>query len=191
LPQKIFSVQEEPPTWDDDDAAGLESVSEPDLSDEDGVARPIPGGDEEELLADPELVTLDTRPTLRQAPRVSVEEEEWDAPSPIPILGGVIDRSATPNSIPVLVERPSMDMPKNAIPASPSLGRGQSGNGDGRALMDEGEDKSGGERGGREEEEDMATSMDMGQPRRPTQGPRGMMRQRTDSWVKPERPDDI
>ncbi|WWD22424.1 hypothetical protein CI109_106915 [Kwoniella shandongensis] len=32
LPQKIFTVQDEPPTWDEDDDAGLESVSEPDLS---------------------------------------------------------------------------------------------------------------------------------------------------------------
>ena len=33
LPQKIFTVQDEPPTWDDDTDAGLESVSEPDLDD--------------------------------------------------------------------------------------------------------------------------------------------------------------
>ncbi|KAK8845476.1 hypothetical protein IAR55_006189 [Kwoniella newhampshirensis] len=32
LPQKIFTVQDEPPSWDEDYDAGLESVSEPDLS---------------------------------------------------------------------------------------------------------------------------------------------------------------
>ena len=35
LPQKIFSVLDEPPTWDDGASAGLESVSEPDFSSED------------------------------------------------------------------------------------------------------------------------------------------------------------
>ncbi|KAK4686864.1 cysteine protease ATG4, partial [Tremellales sp. Uapishka_1] len=43
LPQKIFTVADEPPTWDDDDETGLESVSEPDMDHE------VPPSEEEDL----------------------------------------------------------------------------------------------------------------------------------------------
>lgn len=55
LPQKIFTVQDEPPSWDDDDDTGLESVSEPDMDDLDDEAVV----DENELSGDFAQTALD------------------------------------------------------------------------------------------------------------------------------------
>lgn len=59
MPYKIFTVQNEPPVWDDNDDAGLESVSEPDMSDDDrGTTGSSPitnrheDEEEEEMLRD-------------------------------------------------------------------------------------------------------------------------------------------
>ena len=49
LPQKIFTVQDEPPSWDDDDDTGLESVSEPDM---DGMNDLDVEPDDDDELAD-------------------------------------------------------------------------------------------------------------------------------------------
>lgn len=54
MPQKIFSVQDEPPSWDEDDEAGLESVSEPDLDEE----NEDPAGDAEGDGEDNEMVEV-------------------------------------------------------------------------------------------------------------------------------------
>lgn len=176
LPQKIFSVQDEPPTWDEDDA-GLESVSEPEFSDGDGhVPVPVHSGTNKALLADTASLGLEDRGiSIQQKPKVTGEEDDWEAPSSYPVPLGIIDRSATPNSIPVLVERPSLDMPKNAPSSS---------NGDHReARGAEAEEEGVGE------EEDVVE--DTGTAKRVAPGVRVMMRQRTDSWVKPDRPDDF
>lgn len=71
LPQKIFTVQDEPPTWDDDDETGLESVSEPDMDElNDDMAETVIGNGDESAA------------TLRpmDIPRKQSEDrdEEWE-----------------------------------------------------------------------------------------------------------------
>ena len=87
LPQKIFTVQDEPPSWDDNDEAGLESVSEPDLDD-------LAAG---EMSADDDMddgnTTVDAIPTSYTVPRLDAVQPnsddrkadgEWDRTS-IPV----------------------------------------------------------------------------------------------------------
>ena len=67
LPQKIFTVQDEPSSWDDDNQAGLESVSEPD-----GEA----SGDSDNERPDVTAETINIPP---KAHEVSVDaEEDWE-----------------------------------------------------------------------------------------------------------------
>jgi hypothetical protein len=61
LPQKIFTVQDEPPSWDDEDDAGLESVSEPDNDDSSigaGEDNNNDGGDDGLISADTTLEAI-------------------------------------------------------------------------------------------------------------------------------------
>nr|XP_019048884.1 hypothetical protein I302_02663 [Kwoniella bestiolae CBS 10118]OCF27814.1 hypothetical protein I302_02663 [Kwoniella bestiolae CBS 10118] len=122
LPHKIFTVQDEPPSWDVDSDAGLESVSEPDepsLDDEEIENVPISSGRQPDsnTVSSPEESTPEgiendivlSKDTTSQAVDIITnktknvnidneeegEEEEWT-------LGG------TPSSQkPVLVERPT------------------------------------------------------------------------------------
>ena len=103
LPQKIFTVQEEPPSWGDDDETGLESVSEPDLDDlADDVADTHVSESEEEEFDNADVSSMTVGPiqipskSAYTAPRRS-EDDEWDTG---------LDRG-TPSSQPIFVERPS------------------------------------------------------------------------------------
>ncbi|ORY23614.1 peptidase family C54-domain-containing protein [Naematelia encephala] len=114
LPQKIFTIQEEPPSWDDDDDAGLESVSEPEVDldlDESPAGspevQPDDDDDEENLIsANTTLEALNIPPTpmslsFQRTPVPTVEleeEEEWETG---------LDRGSTPSSQPLMVERGS------------------------------------------------------------------------------------
>ena len=143
LPQKIFSVLDEPPVWDDAASAGLESVSEPDFSDDEsdeGILSPLGGS-----------LTLPAggRPTGSPRKDAGLEEEDEDLSATVRSLGmerdetvrgglsGVVDgrglQGDEPESMPptprvaapppffsrpsvVLVEHPPADEPRNAIP---------------------------------------------------------------------------
>lgn len=143
----------------------MESVSEPDLSDED-VASPMAiGEDDEELLAETETLTLESPIVSPSRPTTlpTKDEDEWVGGSSLPIVTNH-DRSDTPTSVPVLIEKPSMEVMN-----------GMSGGvGDHEAVR-----------------EDMDEMTDMENPRRVAPGVRIMMRQRTDSWVKPDKPTDM
>ncbi|WVQ62532.1 uncharacterized protein L199_000674 [Kwoniella botswanensis] len=111
LPQKIFTVQDEPPSWDVDSDAGLESVSEPDepsLDDEEIEGVPIsshrqpissPGVENEEVVLSRnttakavDIINHSTK-GMRIGDDEEEEEEDWT-------LGG------TPLSQkPILIER--------------------------------------------------------------------------------------
>lgn len=160
----------------------MESVSEPDLSDESGSPPVRHGEDDEELLAETKELTLEPTIGIRSLqipiPLSSQLEDEWESPSSFPRANHLIDRSLTPNSAPVLVETPT-DMPQGTV----SLPNGQ------KRVLEEPVVR---EPEAVEDEllEDTDIMADMGSPRRPAPGVRGM-RQRTDSWVKPDRPDDF
>nr|XP_018266846.1 uncharacterized protein I303_00824 [Kwoniella dejecticola CBS 10117]OBR89004.1 hypothetical protein I303_00824 [Kwoniella dejecticola CBS 10117] len=114
LPHKIFTVQDEPPSWDEDSDAGLESVSEPDepsLDDEEIGGVPITSARNHSLnsaspssspMDEIDLSTTTVKPVDINAQTRNMklsndeeEEEEWTE-------GG------TPSSQnPVLVERPT------------------------------------------------------------------------------------
>ena len=104
LPQKIFTVQDEPPAWDDDDEAGLESVSEPEMEDlADGMGETAllnVDGDEADTTVEADTIAPWSR---RRAGRVD-EDAEWETR---------VERGWTPYSQPILVERPSSDVRKD------------------------------------------------------------------------------
>ena len=152
---RIFTVQDEPPDWDEDDDADLESVSEPDIEN--------PAEEDSDLAEDADLLPPTSHPSI--PPPVDIEtpfrnlgqeDDDWEAADRSISLP---ERGSTPSSQPVLVERPSMDMPSKAIPLPGPPGDVR------RAQLD----------GMRE---------DVGQGRPPSVAPSGG-RTRTESWVKP------
>jgi cysteine protease ATG4 len=131
LPQKIFSIQDEPPIWDEDDDAGLESVSEPDVDELSDIEPP----EEEEEVVGAELAGSNSAvaaepvdiPHLRSlkintsditsakyGKPAENEEADWDET--------IAERSDALSSQPVLVSRGFPDMPINAIPRPNSSG---------------------------------------------------------------------
>lgn len=102
LPQKIFTVQDEPPTWDDDDETGLESVSEPDMDDlNDDMAETIIGvGDESGATLQP--VDIPRKQSIEK-------DEEWEEElRSTPSQGGLSDwvgsHSRRPPPVPLVRE---------------------------------------------------------------------------------------
>jgi cysteine protease ATG4 len=169
LPHKIFSIQDEPPSWDQDDAAGLESVSEPELSDGSSARRTTPEEADEEVLVEPDEQNTAGQMATSAGPLPSEGRGEQHGGTSAIFSGAahLIGRSTTPNSIPVMVERPSTDMPQNV----------------GREVTATLRTEDGGLEG-----EDVMTDIDG--PQRP-HAREPMLRHRTDSWVKPDRPDDV
>lgn len=174
MPQKIFSVENEPPSWEDDDAAGLESVSEPEISDEEEDSREaVPTFDDAELIADKEV--LNSIASDRVGLSIDSPEVINGEAGPSSRFGdhGVVDRATTLNSIITTVEQPNADMPQNAIPRTPKLADESSG----AAINAPVDADSNG-----------AGTTKSAHAVRPAPGVlRGVERQRTDSWIKPDR----
>lgn len=147
------------------------------MSDEEEVIPSVPGMDDDELVSRTAGLNLASSRDFSRSLRLEKVEDDWDGPSSTSGIEGVIDRTATPSSIPVLVERPSMDMPKNAItPASRTINSSEE--------VDTGGNVDGEETEGEETVKERSKGF-----ARPVPGVRGMERQRTDSWVKPDRPE--
>jgi hypothetical protein len=104
LPQKIFTVQDEPPSWDDDDEAGLESVSEPDMDDLAGdMAETVLGVGDGGEMGDVSSVTLRGMDIPRES---SSKDEEWEEElRSTPSQGGMEDwmgsRTRRPPPVPL------------------------------------------------------------------------------------------
>jgi len=134
LSQKIFTVQDEPSTWDDEDDAGLESVSEPDVDD---PSEPGDGLDMDDSMTlherpytPPPLTSVDagfrgmriTTPPVRHVP-----ESEWlnedikDTPSPSTLSRKRLGSEEADPLTPKAFGSPANDVPAPAINIQPAL----------------------------------------------------------------------
>ncbi|WVQ80335.1 hypothetical protein IAT38_002440 [Cryptococcus sp. DSM 104549] len=81
LPKKIFTVLDEPPSWDEEDDPGLESVSEPDMDEPLSESEPEPTRD----LSLEDVDPLSTSVTLKQlAPLAATPPRASASPTPAP-----------------------------------------------------------------------------------------------------------
>ena len=99
LPEKIFTVHDEPPTWDENDDAGLESVSEPEIDDViDNIAEFSMTDDATEADITLETVIIPSHSPMTQN---AVDDEGW---------GSKPERSATPSNQPIVVDKSSSEL---------------------------------------------------------------------------------
>ena len=121
MPQKIFTIQDEPPTWDDDDDAGLESVSEPD-PDVDDFAESLPStrlsrdfDDEAEISGNMSPVTVSAVDLPARAAKLDLADPEDG-----------LDRDLAPDGLDKQPDPPRITSPLTARPPKSTLPRSES-----------------------------------------------------------------